>query len=175
MEQGLIHVYCGEGKGKTTAATGLALRAAGCGLKVIFAQFMKGNDSGEVSVMERIEGIRIMRSTKNYGFFHRMNETDKQEIQKQHNEMLQEIIEQVKLGACDLLVMDELTYPYAYGLIDKEKVAELLHEKPAGMELVITGRNPDEFFTEAADYITEMKCIRHPYEKGIAARRGIEY
>lgn len=175
MEKGMIHVYCGEGKGKTTASIGLALRAAGCGMQVIFAQFMKGNDSGEIAAMEQIEKIRVMRNAKNYGFYSRMSEKDKQDITAEHNEMLGQILELMKSGRCELVVLDELTYPYAYGLVDKDMVAELINGKPEGVELVITGRNPDELFVNAADYITEMKCVRHPFEKGVGARRGVEF
>lgn len=174
MGKGLMHVYCGDGKGKTTAAIGLAVRAAGCGKRVVFAQFMKGNDSGEIEAMKKNSNIEIIRNNRNYGFFHRMSEADKQEITLEHNRILDKVMERIG-GGCDMLVMDELTYPYAYGLIDKERVKMLIYDKPEEMELVITGRDPGELFMETADYITEMKCVRHPFWKGIEARRGVEY
>ena len=175
MTKGLIHVYCGDGKGKTTAAAGLAVRAAGCGKNVIFAQFMKGNESGEIAAMKQIEGIEIIRNSENYGFYRQMSEEDKKEITIEHNDMLNRIMESIDRKECDMLIMDELTYPYAYHLIDMEKVERLVKNKPEKMELIITGRNPDKLFLDHADYVTEMKCIRHPYEKGIAARRGVEF
>lgn len=175
MKTGLIHVYCGDGKGKTTAAAGLALRAAGCGKKVLFVQFMKGNESGEITAMEQIRGIRIFRNKVNYGFYNKMSEEDKMHITKEHNDILQQVTESIERAECDILILDEITYPYQYNLIDKKAVEGIIKCKPPFMELVLTGRNPDQIFLEHADYITEMNCIRHPYEKGIAAREGIEY
>lgn len=175
MQTGLIQVYCGEGKGKTTAAAGLALRAAGCGKDVIFAQFMKGNDSGETAAMKRIEGITVLRNSENYGFYHQMSEEDKKEITREHNAILDRITQSIKKRECDILILDEITYPYRLNLIDKEALEDLIMKKPEHLELVLTGREPDDFFLKHADYITEMKCIRHPFEKGIPARRGIEY
>lgn len=175
MEQGLIHVYHGEGKGKTTASVGLAIRAAGAGKKVVFTQFMKGNDTGELRILKQIPEIRILRNEKDLGFVFRMNEEQKKEIAVLHNQTLDRSIRLVEAGNVDVLIMDELTYPYHMGLVDKEKVEKLIREKPASLEIIITGRNPAPFFLEAADYITNMECERHPYEKGIGARRGIEY
>lgn len=175
MEKGLVHVYCGDGKGKTTAAAGLAVRAAGSGRNVIFAQFMKGNDSGELTAMKQLPGIEIIRNSKNYGFYHQMSSRDKEAITEEHNRMLAVITERINGGKCDMLILDEFTYPYNYGLIDRVRVKRLVKNRPAAVEVVITGREPAEIFLEQADYITEMKCIRHPYNKGIQARRGIEY
>ncbi|WMC93535.1 cob(I)yrinic acid a,c-diamide adenosyltransferase [Kineothrix sp. MB12-C1] len=175
MKKGLIHVYCGDGKGKTTASVGLALRAAGNGKRVIFSQFMKGNDSGELFAMEKIEGIQIIRNTKNYGFYKDMSEEDKEEITKEHNEMLEKLLQAAMDEVCDMLILDEVTYPYDLDLIDKKKLRRLVEGKPESLELIITGRNPDGVFLQNADYITEMKAVRHPYEKGIPARRGVEY
>ena len=175
MRQGLIHVYYGDGKGKTTAAAGLALRAAGCGEQVIFAQFMKGNESGELSAMERIKEIELLRNSKNYGFYKNMNDEDKCEITWEHNEILKEIMRKIKAGGYGMVILDEITYPYKLNLIEKCEVERLIKEKPSSLELVLTGREPDELFLEYADYITQMKCIRHPYEKGIPARRGVEF
>ncbi|TCL55468.1 cob(I)alamin adenosyltransferase [Kineothrix alysoides] len=175
MKQGLIHVYCGDGKGKTTAAAGLALRAAGCGERVIFAQFMKGNESGELSAMERIQEIELLRNSRNYGFYKNMSDADKKEITREHNEILKEVMRKIESGGYGMVILDEITYPYELDLIDKSEVERLIKEKPPSLELVLTGREPDELFLEYADYITRMKCIRHPYEKGIPARRGVEF
>lgn len=175
MTEGMIHVYCGDGKGKTTAAAGLALRAAGCGKDVVFSRFMKGNESGEIAAMKQIMGIKILENSENYGFYREMSEEDKKQITAEHNGILDRILESIKHRECDMLIMDEITYAYRFHLIDRERVDQLVKEKPAALELVLTGREPDELFLEYADYITEMKCIRHPYEKGITARRGVEY
>lgn len=175
MERGLIHVYMGNGKGKTTAAVGLAVRAAGHGKRVVFAQFMKGRPSGEITALSSLEGVRILRSDTDFGFYSAMGEAQKQELTRIHNRLLDRIEAIVRAGDCDLLVLDEAVYPYRYRLIDGKRLAALLTQKPPGMEIVVTGREPDKFFLDRADYITEMRCIRHPYEKGIAARPGIEF
>lgn len=175
MTKGLIHVYCGDGKGKTTAATGLAVRAAGCGKKVIFAQFMKGNDSGELEAMKLVPGIELMRNSANYGFYNQMSLQEKEKLTAEHNGLLEKICKRINRGECDMLILDEYTYPCRYQLIDREKAAQLITDKPVSMELVITGREPSQLFLDRADYITEMRCIRHPFEKGIEAREGIEY
>lgn len=190
----MIHLYTGEGKGKTTAAIGLSVRAAGRELRVYFTQFMKGNDTGELHSLKKLPNVTLLRSEKNFGFYSSMSEEDKAELTCIHNEILDRLTTVVENGECDLIVMDELTYPVKWGLLDVDKLRRLLclaggsghaetgEDLSAGsggrtetVELVITGRDAAEFLLEAADYVTEMKCVRHPYEKGIRARRGIEF
>lgn len=177
----MIQLYTGDGKGKTTAAIGQAVRAAGCGKKVILSQFMKGNDTGELHVLCDMENIEIIRSDKNFGFYSQMSEEDKRNITDIHNNILNSLITAAMCGDTFMIVMDELTYPVNWGLIDTEKVKHLItlaqnneNEAPE-IELVITGRDAADFLVEAADYITEMKCVRHPYDRGIKARAGIEF
>jgi len=169
----MIHLYMGEGKGKTTAAVGLAVRAAGSGMKVIFAQFMKGNDTGEIHSLAKLEQVRVLRSPKDFGFYKNMDEADKREITRIHNELLDEIAKSVRNGECGLAVLDEITYPVKWGLVDIEKLKELM--SCTNVEIVLTGREPADFLRDSADYVTEMKCVRHPFEKGVGARKGIEY
>lgn len=183
----MIHLYTGEGKGKTTAAIGLSVRAAGRGLRVYFTQFMKGNDTGELYSLKQLPDVTILRSEKNFGFYSKMSEADKAELTEIHNQILDRLTEAVQSGDCDLIVMDELTYPVKWGLLDADKLKKLLAvaddaqsdgicgEAGGNMEIVMTGRDAADFLMDAADYITEMKCVRHPYEKGIHARRGIEF
>lgn len=175
MEQGMIHVYQGDGKGKTTASVGLAVRAAGNKKRVIFAQFLKGNPTGEIEVLKQLSNVAVIRNEKDMGFVSRMSKEEKEEVARLHNQTLEKIQKLLSEEKVDLLVLDELTYPYAWNLIDKKKVEELILQKPETLELVITGRNPDRFFLEHADYITNMQCERHPYQKGIRAREGVEY
>lgn len=175
MEKGMIQVYCGNGKGKTTAAIGLAIRAVGRGKKVIFAQFLKGTKTGELEVLKQLSNVTVIRNPKELGFLSRMNDLEKREVTEFHNQTLEKIQKILLEEMIDLLVLDELTYPYIWNLIDKEKVEALILQKPEKLEIVITGREPDSFFLEHADYITDMQCIRHPYQKGIKAREGIEY
>lgn len=171
----MIHLYMGEGKGKTTAAAGLAVRAAGSGSRVIFAQFMKGNDTGELHSFEKIEGIKVLRSSKNFGFYSKMSDGDKEELTKIHNEILDELLKAAEEKSCEMIILDEVTYPVNWGLLDIDRLKKLFGFSDTAHEMVMTGRKPADFLKEKADYITEMKCVRHPFEKGTAARRGIEF
>lgn len=185
-ENGLVHLYTGDGKGKTTAAIGLAMRAAGAGMKVVFAQFMKGRDTSELNSLSKVPEITIIRNDKDLGWFKKDNEQQVKDYTDAHNRILDEIETFIMNGQCDLLVLDEVTYPYNYGIIDKDRLENLFAVSGDGdgenegsgsheIEIVATGRDADSFFTERADYITEMKKVRHPYDRGIEARRGIEF
>jgi cob(I)alamin adenosyltransferase len=167
----MIHIYCGNGKGKTTAAVGLTIRNIGTGGKVIFAQFMKGGESGELNVLKALENVKVMRLEKHFPFYKNMSDEDKAEITKAHNVLLEDIEKQSE--NCTLIVLDEVTYPVRFGLIDTEKLNNFI--KNIKCELVLTGREPYEKWLETADYITEMKAVKHPFEKGVTARKGIEY
>lgn len=170
----MIHLYTGEGKGKTTAAVGQAVRAAGSGLHVIFAQFMKGGDTGELHCLNRLSNVIIRRSYREFGFFDTLSTEEKTELTRIHNGILDSLLAAAQKGACDVIILDEITYPVNWKLLEEDKLRKLLgYGKET--EIVLTGRSPADFLAESADYITEMKCIRHPYEKGIAARKGIEY
>ncbi|MCD7825716.1 MAG: cob(I)yrinic acid a,c-diamide adenosyltransferase [Clostridiaceae bacterium] len=175
MAQHFMHVYCGDGKGKTTAAAGLSVRAAGRGKKVLFVQFMKGRQSGELFSFQELQGITVLRGAEQFPFYHKMNERQKEQMTQIHNGLLAQIEQALDAGECDLLVLDEVTYPYKWRLLDCERLCSLLVRARECAEIVCTGRDPADLFLEQADYITQMKCIRHPYQKGITAREGIEY
>lgn len=164
----MIHLYYGDGKGKTTAAVGQAVRAVGCGWSVAAAQFLKGAPSGEVAMLERL-GIRVFRCPQNTKFVWDMNDDEKRELTEAHNSILSSALD----CGCEMLILDELCDAYGCGLIDKDKVREMLEKPPC--ELVITGHDPSEIFFENAGYITEMKKLAHPFDSGSAARRGIEF
>lgn len=171
----MIHLYTGDGKGKTTAAVGLAVRAAGRGRKVYFAQFMKGGDTGELHVLQALPQIQILRSDKNYGFYDSMSWEDKRELTDVHNAILDRLLAAVEERACDMIVLDEVTYPVKWNLLDLKKMERLLVVGEDGPELVLTGRDCADILADAADYVTEMRCVRHPYQKGVQAREGIEF
>lgn len=171
----MIHIYHGNGKGKTTAAIGLSIRAAGAGKAVIFAQFMKGRDTSELKILNMLSGIRILRIEKDFGFSFQMTENERQEVKQMHNRILDDIIQYSLQGKADLVVLDEITHAYRNNMIDKEKLKTWMEGLPNTVELVITGRDPDAYFLEHGDYITNMICERHPYDKNQAAREGIEY
>lgn len=175
----MIHLYTGEGKGKTSAAIGLSIRAAGWKRRVCFAQFMKGNETGELHVLETLPEVTILRSKKNFGFYHTMSERDKEELTATHNEILDRLLEIAENETCDVIILDEVTYPVKWGLLSTEKLQRLLTLGKAKaqkeIELVLTGRDAENILQDAADYITEMKCVRHPFERGVEARKGIEF
>lgn len=171
---GLIHTYYGDGKGKTTAAMGLSIRAAGAGMQVHIIQFLKGTETSELQSLKRIPGISVARCDRDYGFTFAMSDSEKAEMKQCHNEILREAIKKAKSGEIQLLVLDEVIDAHRLKLIDIELLEALVLDKPEALELVMTGHKPDEFFIDHADYVTEMKKIKHPYEMGICSRIGIE-
>ncbi len=171
MKTGLIHVYCGDGKGKTTAAMGLALRAAGCGLRVHVVQFLKSGTSGELNILRTLPNVQVFSGKSGTKFSFQMSDDEKAAVTLQHNENLRAAL----AVPCDVLVLDEAASTYQLGLVDAALLEETVLQRKEKMEIVITGRNPAQFMLDAADYVTEMMCRKHPYEKGIAARKGIEF
>lgn len=167
----MIHIYTGDGKGKTTAAIGLTVRMAGYGKKILFTQFMKGSKTGELKILEECENITVLRCDKNYGFFRSMTDSDKESILKSHNENLDYILS--NMADYDMIVLDEIFAAMNYGLADNDKVKTIAQNYTG--ELVLTGRNPDEWFLNTADYVSEIKKVKHPYDKGIMAREGVEF
>lgn len=173
----MIHIYCGDGKGKTTAALGLAVRASGREKRVLIARFLKTDDSGEVPTLSSIPKIHVIPCEKTFGFFFRMSEEQKKEAKEYYSQLFDRVRSQA--DAFDLVILDEIMAACNYGLVSEDAVVQWLEEVKnrtgQDMEIVLTGRNPSDRIQQFADYITEMKMIRHPYEKGIPAREGIEY
>lgn len=175
MRQGLIHVYTGDGKGKTTAALGLILRASGHGMRAVLVQFLKGGETGELRALERLGGVTVLRNTRDFGFYARASGVDRAEMASQNSANLAEAARLARDGLCDLLVLDELCPAYQAGALDRKLADRLVFGKPAGLELVLTGRHAPPQFLEAADYVTEFVNRRHPYDLGVPAREGIEF
>ncbi len=171
----MIHLYYGDGKGKTTAAIGLCVRAHGAGKRVVFLQFMKGNETSELSVLRKLDGLQIVRNTTDFGFYKNMSTKDKEEMRRMHDRNLEKVLSFVREEGYDTVILDEVTYAYQWKLVNRERLGELLALGKEGVELVMTGRNPDKCLLEMADYITEMQCQRHPFSKGIPARKGVEF
>ncbi len=171
----MIHVYCGDGKGKTTCAFGLALRAIGRDKRIVIAQFLKGSESGEIIELEKNDLVRVFRLNKELPFTFQMTDAEKRDATTQHNRIFQKAIQFVNTGYCDMLLLDELCSAIETDLIEKKYIEDFLKSLSKDVEVVITGRNPPKFILEKADYITEMKAIKHPFEKGVPAREGIEY
>ena len=174
MEKGLMHIYHGDGKGKTTAAVGLAVRAAGAGMRVAFVQFMKDGNSAELDVLRRIERIEVYTIKNTYGFTWNMSEDNRIQLRMKNDQAMKAMIKAVREEMYQMLVVDEMMSAYQGGFVDKTSVQELMQLCRGTMELVFTGRNPAKELLDRADYITEMRSERHPYEKGITARVGIE-
>ena len=174
-EKGLIHCYTGDGKGKTTAAVGLAVRAAGSGKRVVFAQFLKDGSSSEISVLDSIPLIHCVKQEQHFGFYRTLSAREKQRLKEVTARYFQEVTALALREQADLLVLDELMAVWNLKLLSQEDVLRFLDEKPEGLELVVTGRDAPEDILSRCDYVTEMNKRRHPYDRGVAARRGIEY
>ena len=171
--KGLVHIYCGKGKGKTTAAVGLSVRAAGAGKKVLFTQFFKNGASSELEMLKLLPGVSTLTNSKPVNFFLKMDEEQKREASRIYSELLDNALEMAK--DFDLLVLDEIISTCHYEIADETKLISFLVSKPEELEVVLTGRNPSEKLQQLADYITEMTKIKHPYDKDIPARKGIEF
>ena len=240
---GLVHIYCGDGKGKTTAALGLALRAAGNGVPVVIARFLKNDGSGEVGILENVPGVYLFHCERQFGFTWTMSEEQKAEAGEYFTRLFERawemgcktVRESVEgagkadgcmagenwgsdsvsdgssrrdTGVCDtgasipespvsgapvsgspasapltsppceiraLLVLDEIMAAVNSGFVANERLLAALDHRPDGLEVVLTGRGPSEELLSRADYVTEMRAVKHPYEKGVGARKGVEY
>ena len=170
---GRIHVYYGDGKGKTTAAMGLVLRAAGSGLDVLMFQFLKDNSSSERIILEQIPNVTCLPGKDRVKCVSKMNADEKARLKHYNNKALDEIIK--FCGPFDVLVLDEILCAVQLGVLSEEKLVEFLEHKPRGLEIVLTGHVVSDKVLELADYVTEIRKVKHPYDQGITAREGIEY
>ena len=172
MIKGLIQVYTGDGKGKTTAALGLALRAAGRNMKVLIVQFMKKWDYGELHSIKLIPNIALETfGTKEFVYKGKTKKIDYEEAERAFSFG----VKGMESGNYDIVIFDELNMALYYDLLDIKGVVKKLKEKPQNVEIVITGRSAPQEITEIADLVTEMKEVKHPYQKGVEARIGIEF
>lgn len=178
--RGLVHIYCGDGKGKTTAAMGAAVRAAGRGYRVLILRLLKTDDSGEVKALSSLCGIRLLPCLRSFGFSWNMTPEQKKEAAVYYSGQL-ELAWELAAGKAgekmpaDLLILDEAIGACRQGFIEENRLIGLLRSRPRSLEVILTGRNPSQALLDEADYVTEMVMVRHPYEKGIKARKGIEY
>lgn len=189
----MIEIYHGDGKGKTTAAAGLAVRAMGYEIPVLFVQFLKDDTSGEIAMLRRL-GAETLHPSVFYGFVSRMNARELAETREDCKDMLQQVdawikahISPLETGANDaseemtgdkvpqaVVILDEVLHAVKYGLVAQDALIRLLRAYRSRAEFVLTGRDPSAELLELADYVTEMKKQRHPYDKGVFARKGIE-
>lgn len=173
LDKGLVHIYTGEGKGKTTASVGLAVRARGAGLKVVFAQLFK-DECSEKKMLEKL-GIRYLQYTSKHPFFKKYTVSEMALEKEKCLAFVQEAFAAAKKEKADMLVIDEIGPALSHGLISADDVIGLVKKKPAKMELVMTGRGFPAPIVSLADYVSEINALRHPFDKGVKARQGIEY
>ena len=171
---GLIHIYCGDGKGKTTAALGLAVRCAGHGNHILIVQFLKSRPTGELKSLALLPTIEVMRGKETKKFTFQMNDEEKAQVKGEHLALFDKVKQKCRDGHIDLLILDEVLGAINTGVFDKDILVDFLKGKPAELEVVLTGRNPASELVELADYVSEICKRKHPYEKGIGARTGVE-
>lgn len=171
---GLVHIYTGNGKGKTTASIGLGIRAYGRGKKVLMIQFLKGRESGEEEVIKGLNsGFELCKHKKFDKFSWQMSPDEKEELKSSVLELFKIAVK----GSADrdMIILDEIMAAVNAGFIPVEKVIDFVKNKPDGLELVLTGRNAPDGLVELADYVSEINAVKHPLSKGVPAREGIEF
>lgn len=170
-DRGLVQIYTGDGKGKTTAALGLALRAAGWGYRTFIGQFMKGVDYGELRSVQLLAPYVTIEQFGRPSFVHEPRPEDRALAQKG----LQRCGEVLAGGDYHIVILDEICVALHFRLVTVDEVLALVAQRPAQVELVLTGRRAPQELVERADLVTEMVAVKHPYERGISARKGIEF
>ena len=176
MEQmGLLHLYYGDGKGKTTAAIGLAVRAAGSKMKVLFVQFLKTEFSGERHILSHTENVTLTFCPLELKFTFDMDDKEKAQAAKIFKGIFDNAVTTALTEKYDMVVLDEVFEAINAHMLSESEVYEFITNAPSSMEIVMTGHNPPQKFMDCADYITEFKKIKHPYDRGITGRIGIEF
>ncbi len=170
---GFIHIYCGDGKGKTTASIGAAIRAMGSGMNVAFCQFFKNGTSNEIKILQELSLCTYFQQKVDFPFFFKM--TDKEILQSKsvYTNYFDSILEQS--SKFDMIVFDEIISTCNFSILDENYVKNKILEISSKCEIILTGREPSETLIEISDYVSEIKNIKHPFDKGIKARKGIEY
>ncbi|MDI6605711.1 MAG: cob(I)yrinic acid a,c-diamide adenosyltransferase [Candidatus Omnitrophota bacterium] len=171
LKQGFIQIYTGDGKGKTTASLGLAMRAAGAGLKVYIGQFMKSKNYSEIKALSAYNGLITVEQ---FGAGRCVGKKISEEDKKHAQNGIQRVKEIVQGNCYGVVILDEINVVLSYGLVDIKEVIDILRNKPDDLEMVLTGRRAHDALIEISDLVTEMREIKHYYKKGIKARVGIE-
>ena len=169
------HIYYGDGKGKTTAAIGLAVRAAGSKMKVLFVQFLKTEFSGERHILSNTENVTLTFCPLELKFTFEMDDKEKAQAAKIFKGIFDSAVTTALTEKYDMVVLDEVFEAINAHMLSESEVYEFITNAPSSMEIVMTGHNPPQKFMDCADYITEFKKIKHPYDRGITGRIGIEF
>lgn len=169
------HIYYGDGKGKTTAAIGLAVRAAGSKMKVLFVQFLKTEFSGERHILSHTENVTLTFCPLELKFTFEMDDKEKAQAAKIFKGIFDNAVTTALTEKYDMVVLDEVFEAINAHMLSESDVYEFITNAPSSMEIVMTGHNPPQKFMDCADYITEFKKIKHPYDRGITGRIGIEF
>ena len=172
MEKGYVHVYTGSGKGKTTASLGLGLRAAGAGFKVYMIQFMKGRRYSELDAVENLFNFTIVQHGRDEFVSKENPEQIDIDLAQEGFKLAQDV---VKNGKYDMVILDEINVAVDFNLIAVDDVLKLIKEKPEKLELILTGRYAHPEIMKVADLVTEMLEIKHPYQQGVMARKGVDF
>ena len=172
--KGFIHIYCGDGKGKTTCGMGLCCRAAGFGYKVLIYQFLKDNSSSERKILEGSPNVEFLDGMDTERFSRQMSKEERRFHKEFYEERLRLLRRMVSSGNYDMLFLDEVLYAVRAGLLDEKLLTDFLDSRPQNLEVILTGRDPGEELLKRADYISEIRMIRHPISRGQKARGGIE-
>lgn len=173
-ETGCIHIYYGDGKGKTTTGMGLVVRAAGYGCRVLLYQFMKNNKTSERNILKNVENITIIDGLETEKFSFQMTPEEKKERREFYEAQFKLVTKKAVEEEYDVLFLDEAVYTIRAGLLGEELVLDFLRKKPKKLEVILTGNTPDARLIELADYVSEIRKIKHPFDKGMKARAGIE-
>ena len=177
MKNNMLHLYIGDGKGKTCTAYGLILRALGHGFKVSVFSFLKSEKSGELIMLRKLKesfySIDINVAKKEHNFFSFLSDEEKKEVQAEVSELFEKFKDTVINSKADIIILDEIIDAVNLKLIDEDELIKILLLRKS--EIILTGRNPSEKLTEIADYISDVNKIKHPYDKGVPARKGIEF
>lgn len=175
LNEGYVQVYTGNGKGKTTAAMGLAFRAVGDGMTVYIVQFLKSGKTGELKSAEAFDNLKVFRFEKTKGFTWELNKEQLEQLKCEVREAYNFVLDVIAKRSCDILILDEIMAAIHGGFLTDEEIVDLIDKKSPDMELILTGRNVPDSIIKKADLVTEMKPIKHYFEQGVGAREGIEF
>lgn len=176
QKKGYVHIYAGDGKGKSTACCGLAIRAAARDWKIGYYQFLKSGKSAELKILSSLPNVEVVSGMPSSKFVFNMNEEEKAMVHEALQQRLEDALQKAREGAYDLLILDEAMGAISTGMIDEESILDFLKDKPESLEFVMSGRNPSEAMIQAADYYSEVCMRKHPFEsEGLGARPGIEF